>query len=88
MSKLGEALKGVVSPSGWKNFPRDLKDDLSSLGGNWPAGTTLQYKNEYRARVMAVCAAGAIPAFMVWWVLGVALAGIAVWKAKIIQTDN
>lgn len=88
MSKMSDAMKGVFSAEGWKNMPKDLVQDLSSLGGNWPEGTTTAFKNEYRARVMVLCGAGAIVGFMTWWVIGVVMVGIAVWKAKIILTDN
>ena len=81
MSKFADAFKGVASPSGWAQFPKDV---YNNWFGKWAEGTTLEYKNQYRARVIVVCVGLSLVA-MPW---SLAALGVAAWKAKIIATDQ
>lgn len=78
------ALKGLTRD--WGRFPKDVIADLRDA--DWPKGTTLEYKNQYRARVALVCALAAVALFGVIPIAALLPAGVAVWKVKIILTDN
>lgn len=78
------ALKGLTRD--WGRFPKDVVADLRDKA--WPKGTTLDYKNQYRARVVLVMLIVAGATFVTLPLAAVVPAAVAVWKVKIILTDK
>lgn len=78
------ALKGLGKD--WDRFPKDVIDDLRDKG--WKKGTTLEYKNQYRMRVVLVLSLCAVGLAFTFPIAAAVPAAVAVWKLKIIATDK
>jgi hypothetical protein len=77
--------KALTDGAGWAQFPRDV---FNNWFGKWADGTPNDYKNEYRARVIAVCLVAAAGAAVVSRWLAIIPAAVIIVKIKLILSEK